>query len=338
LPGFTTGSGCLAPALSAAVFNACRAGNYAEAERIQARFLGVEDLRDEWGPARVLHHAVELGGIADMGPIPPFVSELSLEQKNRIKPAVQELLTEQQELVSHAVDVVPSVQGEWWSRQASATGRGVKFLGVAGGSALLGGAGFLSESFPLAASERVRAKISDIQTMTLSGARTYVFVKVVTDDGHYGIAEAYGTPSIGVKEQVQALKPLLVGKNPLEIDAIYTYLGIGGPELSGTRTDGSAHSLMRAASGIEMALWDLAGKILGVPTTTLLGGKFRDQVRVYDHAAPHNMLTKHLAASGRKRSRQILADLQRTSSALLIPNLLTTTPATLAIVCLQPRS
>ena len=102
LPGFTTGSGCLAPALSAAVFNACRAGNYAEAERIRARFLGVEDLRDEWGPARVLHHAVELGGIAGMGPIPPFVSELSLEQKNRIKPAVQELLTEQQELVARS--------------------------------------------------------------------------------------------------------------------------------------------------------------------------------------------------------------------------------------------
>jgi len=35
-----------------------------------------------------------------------------------------------------------------------------------------------------------------------------------------------------------------------------------------------------------MALWDLAGKILGVPTTTLLGGRFRDKVRVYDHEVP----------------------------------------------------
>ena len=49
---------------------------------------------------------------------------------------------------------------------------------------------------------------------------------------------------------------------------------------------------MRAVSGIEMALWDLAGKILDVPTSTLLGGKFRDRVRVYDHAAPKNMLDK----------------------------------------------
>jgi dihydrodipicolinate synthase/N-acetylneuraminate lyase len=100
LPGFTTGSGCLAPALSAAVFSACRAGNYAEAERVRSRFLQLEDLRDAWGPARVLHHALELAGIARTGPIPPFVSELSPDQKNRITPVVQELLTEQQELVA----------------------------------------------------------------------------------------------------------------------------------------------------------------------------------------------------------------------------------------------
>lgn len=100
LPGFTTGSGCLAPALSAAVFSACRADNYAEAEQVRSRFLELEDLRDAWGPARVLHHALELAGVAATGPIPPFVSELSPEQKNRIQPVAQELLTQQQELVA----------------------------------------------------------------------------------------------------------------------------------------------------------------------------------------------------------------------------------------------
>ena len=104
-----------------------------------------------------------------------------------------------------------------------------KFFGVAGGAAL----------FHLSA-QAARVKISDVQTMTLTGPRTYVYVKVVADNGHFGIAEAYGTPSIGTKEQIHALKPLLVGKNPLEIDSIYTYLGINGPALSGTRTDGSA--------------------------------------------------------------------------------------------------
>ena len=100
LPGFTTGSGCLAPTLSAAVFSACCAADYAGADRIRSRFLDLEDLRDGWGPARVLHHALELAGIARTGPIPPFVSELSVEQRNRLTPVVQELLTQQQELVA----------------------------------------------------------------------------------------------------------------------------------------------------------------------------------------------------------------------------------------------
>lgn len=144
----------------------------------------------------------------------------------------------------------------------------------------------------LAAAERSRYKIRDVQTMVLKGPRTYVLVKIVADNGAYGIAEAYGTPGIGVKEQVLALKPWLIGKDPLEIDRIYTMIGVGGQSLSGSRTDGSAHGLMRAVSGIEMALWDLAGKLLNTPTSTLLGGRFRDKVRVYDHAAPKNMLDK----------------------------------------------
>src|SRR5439155_711910 len=79
---------------------------------------------------------------------------------------------------------------------------------------------------------------------------------------------------------------------PQEIDVLYTLLGDGAPNLSGTRTDGSAHNLMRAASGIEMALWDLAGKLLDTPTSELLGGKFRDHVRVYDHSRPGNPFDK----------------------------------------------
>jgi hypothetical protein len=47
-----------------------------------------------------LHHALELAGIARTGPISPFVSELSPEQRNRIRPVVQELLTQQQVLVA----------------------------------------------------------------------------------------------------------------------------------------------------------------------------------------------------------------------------------------------
>lgn len=145
---------------------------------------------------------------------------------------------------------------------------------------------------PWAAAQAGRFKIRDVQVMMMSGGRTYTFVKITADNGVYGIGEAYGSPGIGVKEQILGLKPWLVGKDPLEIDVIFSQLGKGAASLSGTRTDGSAHNMLRAASGIDMALWDLAGKLLGEPTTTLLGGKFRDKVRVYDHAAPRNMLDK----------------------------------------------
>ena len=135
-----------------------------------------------------------------------------------------------------------------------------------------------------AAPNKGQAKIVDIQVMMLQGPRTYTLVKVISDQGVYGIGEAYGSPGAGVKEQVFALKPLLIGADPLEIDKLYTMLG--------RRTDGSAHMLMRAVSGIEMALWDLAGKLLGVPATTLLGGHFRDRVRVYNHGGPKDWLDK----------------------------------------------
>jgi len=151
---------------------------------------------------------------------------------------------------------------------------------------------FLLQFHQLAAAQRKRVKIRDVQVMMIQGARTYTLVKITADDGLFGIAEAYGSPAVGVKEQILSFKPWLVGKDPLEIDAIYHDFGAGTRSLSGTRTDGSAHNLIRAVGGVEMALWDLAGKILDVPTSTLLGGKFRERVRVYDHAAPKNMLDK----------------------------------------------
>jgi L-alanine-DL-glutamate epimerase-like enolase superfamily enzyme len=156
---------------------------------------------------------------------------------------------------------------------------------------------FLARYHAMAAPDTGKMKIRDIQVMVLQGPRTYTLVKVVSDAGVYGIGEAYGNPGAGVKEQIVALKPEVIGKDPLQIDTIYTGLG--------QRTDGSAHSLMRAVSGIEMALWDLAGKALGVPASTLLGGRFRDRVRMYDHAAPKDMLD---SASCREWAQRIRSD------------------------------
>ena len=86
LPGFTTGSGCIASALCSALFAACQRKDWARAEAIRSHFIPFEDLRDEWGPARVLHHGTELAGIAPAGPIPPFVSPARREPARAARP------------------------------------------------------------------------------------------------------------------------------------------------------------------------------------------------------------------------------------------------------------
>ena len=87
LPGFTTGSGCVAPALSQSLFAAASKGDWAAAERARAGFIPLEDVRDALGPARVLHAAVDAAGIASTGPIPPFVSELTDGQRAEARDA-----------------------------------------------------------------------------------------------------------------------------------------------------------------------------------------------------------------------------------------------------------
>jgi len=92
LPGFTTGSGCIAPRLTQMIFEACRAGEFERAEELRAEFNPLEDLRDLWGPAKVLHAATQLAGIARMGDIPPYISALSSEQAQELAPVVKRLI------------------------------------------------------------------------------------------------------------------------------------------------------------------------------------------------------------------------------------------------------
>jgi L-alanine-DL-glutamate epimerase-like enolase superfamily enzyme len=163
--------------------------------------------------------------------------------------------------------------------------------------AFMPGASLLGQYRAMAGPEKGKTKIRDIEVMIVQGPRTYTLVKVGSDAGLFGIGEAYGSPGVGVREGIMALKPELIGKDPLGIDVLIAGLG--------WRTDGSAHSLMRAVSGIEMALWDLAGKTLNVPTTTLLGGRFRDRVRMYDHSAPDDMMNP---ASCREWAHRVKSD------------------------------
>lgn len=91
LPGMTTGSGCIAPRACNDFFEACVRGDWKRAAELRNGFMPLEDLRDAWGPARVLHHATELAGIAATGPILPYVSPLDASQLERLRPVARDL-------------------------------------------------------------------------------------------------------------------------------------------------------------------------------------------------------------------------------------------------------
>ena len=81
LPAFTSGSVCIAPRLSQRIFEHCVKGEFAEAEPLREKFIPHEDLRDAWGPAPVLHTSMELAGIAQTGPVLPYLEDLSPERR-----------------------------------------------------------------------------------------------------------------------------------------------------------------------------------------------------------------------------------------------------------------
>jgi dihydrodipicolinate synthase/N-acetylneuraminate lyase len=91
LNGFTTGSGCIAPRLSNEIFAACSRADYAAAEPVRAEFIPLEDLRDAWGPSKVLHYATALAAIAETGPILPYSSPLSTAQLDQLAGIAQAL-------------------------------------------------------------------------------------------------------------------------------------------------------------------------------------------------------------------------------------------------------
>ncbi len=98
LAGFTSGSVCVAPRGSTRMLAALKAADWAAAERIRSAYLPLEDLRDAHSPIRVLHEAVSLSGIADMGPILPQLSNIGIAQSAPIREAARALLAHDREL------------------------------------------------------------------------------------------------------------------------------------------------------------------------------------------------------------------------------------------------
>ena len=119
-------------------------------------------------------------------------------------------------------------------------------------------------------------KITDIKTFVVDCFRTnWAFVKVYTDEGIDGVGEA----TLEYKEHalvgaVEHIKDVLVGKDPTNIEQIAHDLYRDSYWRCGP-------VLMSAISAVEVALWDILGKSLGVPVYKLLGGKTNEKVRIY---------------------------------------------------------
>ena len=130
------------------------------------------------------------------------------------------------------------------------------------------------KAMPAAASDLGKVKITAIKTASVDIKYPAHLVKVETDSGLFGIGEAFNRD--GILDHLRHLAPIVIGQDPLQVDVLYNRMveaKMGHGSWTGT--------LSSAISGIEMALWDLAGKILNAPVYTLLGGAYRDKVLIY---------------------------------------------------------
>ena len=109
------------------------------------------------------------------------------------------------------------------------------------------------------------------------GTRKQIYVLVHTDEGVTGLGEAfaYGAPLAVVSVIEESLAPLLIGRDPLAIEAAVDVMH------RGTMIYGRRGLAMFAISGIEIALWDLLGKVRNAPVCELLGGALRPRMPAY---------------------------------------------------------
>ena len=123
--------------------------------------------------------------------------------------------------------------------------------------------------------QRPNLKITDVRTAQVRVHGLQTHVRVYSDQGLYGQGESTDA-AVGTAALAKQFRRFLVGQNPLNVDALWEKLRV-----SGIFAGAQGGQYITALSGIEIALWDLAGKALGLPIYQLLGGKFRDKVRIY---------------------------------------------------------
>ena len=127
-----------------------------------------------------------------------------------------------------------------------------------------------------------QVKITNIKVMGINNVGDGCLIRIETDAGIIGYGEA-GLPSDAARARISMIAPQLIGQDPLAIEHHFYRMA---------NTQYSFIANIPTVSGIDIALWDLAGKITGYPIYRLLGGPIRKNIPVYSHGGPADMLDK----------------------------------------------
>jgi L-alanine-DL-glutamate epimerase-like enolase superfamily enzyme len=131
--------------------------------------------------------------------------------------------------------------------------------------------------------EAIPLRIPDLDWTRADGVYDDIIVRVHTDAGITGVGEADASPEVvralveapASRRRCRGLANVVIGEDPLHTERLWDTM------YRATLWMGSGGATMGAISAIDMALWDIKGKVLGVPVHTLLGGARRDAIPVY---------------------------------------------------------
>jgi galactonate dehydratase len=131
---------------------------------------------------------------------------------------------------------------------------------------------------------RPKLKITEVRTAEVRVHGYQVHVRVYTDQGIVGQGETTDAAQ-GNVPLIQQFGRMLTGQDPLNIEAAFERI-----RTSGVFAGAQAGQYVTALTGVEIALWDIAGKALGLPVYQLMGGKVRDRVRIYCDSGAREMI------------------------------------------------
>ena len=145
---------------------------------------------------------------------------------------------------------------------------------------------------------RPKLKITEIRTAEVRVHGYQVHVRVYTDQGIVGQGESTDA-AVGSVPLIRSFARFLTGQDPLNIEAAFERI-----RTAGVFAGAQAGQYVTALTGVEIALWDVAGKALGLPVYQLLGGRVRDRVRVYCDSGAREMIPGDERSKARIRQIQ----------------------------------